>query len=252
MILVVTPMMMLLCCVFVIMLSKNDGSKTTVGGGNGGRDTIYQGTQGQYWKQGVTRSVRTLWETPFVRFQIHSIQLEDNNNNGIIIDDWLWFDECDNVNVLVQSGDDEFLVLEQTKYAIESGTTYAVLGGMIEADRDGNDPLTAAQRELREELHMEATRWTFLGRFVAAANRGGGHTYVYMAQDAHPIGGGEDSPRPNDEPGIAEGELERQHLLRLSRAELLEALMNGKFQEIKWTATVALALLKDASPAKGL
>lgn len=121
-------------------------------------------------------AVRTLWETPFARFQIHSVQLEEGHQ---IIDDWLWFDECDNVNVLVQSGkeEDEFFVLEQTKYAID-GTTYAVLGGMIEVERDGNDPLTAAKRELREELDMEAGQWTFLGRFVAAANRGGGDTHT--------------------------------------------------------------------------
>ena len=209
----------------------------------------YQGNGQQYWKKGVTLSVRTLWETPFARFQIHSVQLEGSGSR--IIDDWLWFDECDNVNILVQSaGKDEFLVLEQTKYAIE-GKTYAVIGGLIEAERDQNDSLTAAKRELMEELHMEARRWTFLGSFVAAANRGGGKTYVYLAQDATPLPvvaspGSAGSRRPDEPEGIAEGELERQNVLRLSRAELLEALMNGKFQEIKWTATVALALLKEA------
>ena len=222
------------------------GGVATAAGSGGGGTMSYQGNGQQYWKQGVTLSVRTLWETPFARFQIHSVQLDEGSGGSSrIIDDWLWFDECDNVNILVQSaGKDEFLVLEQTKYAIE-GKTYAVIGGLIEAERDQNDSLTAAKRELMEELHMEAGRWTFLGSFVAAANRGGGKTFVYLAQDATPLTNG----RPDEPEGIAEGELERQNLLRLSRAELLEALLNGKFQEIKWTATVALALLKEASVA---
>jgi 8-oxo-dGTP pyrophosphatase MutT (NUDIX family) len=211
----------------------------------------------QYWKPGVTQAVRTILETPFARFQVHSIQLGDDNRK--IIDDWLWFDESDHVNVLVQSrGETEdeeegtFIVLEQTKYAIE-GSTYAVVGGMIEMDRDHNDPLAAAQREVLEELNMEATTWKKLGTFVVSANRGGGTTHVFWAQDAQPRR--MDNQKPSNihiqksggggggEGRIADGELERQSVVRLSRKELLDALLNGKFKEIKWTATVALALL---------
>jgi len=254
--------------------NNNNNKKTT---------TVFRG-QDQYWKPGVTQAVRTLWETPFARFQIHTIQLggSDSNDNGttttkttttstststtsltskstttstssVIIDDWLWFDECDNVNVLVQSGD-MFYIFEQTKYAIQ-GTTYAVLGGLIERDQDQNHPLLAAQRELKEELNMVATQWKSLGQYVAAANRGGGTTYVFWAQDARPIPiatTATDTTMTTTTTGIAYGELERQDVLRLSRKELFDALMDGKFREIKWTATVALALLQDASERQEL
>lgn len=56
----------------------------------------------QYWKQGVTQNVRTLYETAFARFQIHTVLLEDGKT---IIDDWLFCDEADHINVLVEQGD---------------------------------------------------------------------------------------------------------------------------------------------------
>ena len=180
----------------------------------------------QYWKDGVTLSSRTLYETPFSRFQLHSVKIESN-----IINDWLWYDESDNVNVLVQQGD-HFLIMSQTKYAIP-GPSLAVVGGLIEP---GETPLQAAQREVREELGYQASNWKSLGQFVAAANRGGGTTHIFWAMDAKPL-------RQSHDGEIALGELEKQHLIRFTKSELLEALLQGKFREIKWTATVALALL---------
>lgn len=43
---------------------------------------------------------------------------------------------------------------------------------------------------------------------------------------------------------FATGESEKQKRMELSREELLEGLLAGKFQEVKWTATIAVALLK--------
>lgn len=201
--------------------------------------SVYRGHQ--YWKPGVTQSVRTILETPFARFQVHEIQW-----NNVIIKDWLWFDEPDNVNVLVQCGPDEFWILEQTKYGIIETTTYAVIGGLME-DMDNGDPLKTAQRELKEELQLQSSQWKKLGHFVAAANRGGGTTHVFWAQGAVPIN--DDSNKATlllrDKSSVAEGELERQDIIRLSRSQLLEALLSGKFREMKWTATVALALLQE-------
>ncbi len=183
----------------------------------------FQGTQ--YWKDGVTQTVKTLYETPYARFQLHQVKIGSN-----VINDWLWYDESENINVLVQQ-QDEFIVMQQTKYAIQ-GRTLAVLGGLIEL---GETPLQAAQRELREEFGLQSSDWKSLGQFVAAANRGGGTTHVFWAKNAQLV---------ESRQGIAEGELERQEIVRLSKIELLQALLQGQFREIKWTATVALALLQ--------
>jgi 8-oxo-dGTP pyrophosphatase MutT (NUDIX family) len=194
------------------------------------KDQRYRGTQ--YWKEGVTQGVETIYETPFARFQIHKVLIGSK-----LINDWMWFDESDNINVLIETKDGTFIVLQQTKYAIE-GSTYAVVGGLIEA---GEFPVDAAKRELQEELGMVAEEWMDLGAYRAAANRGGGMTYTFLARKAAPYSG---SKKSHGNAGIADGELERQDIVRLTRSQLIESVLAGKFKEIKWTATVALALLR--------
>lgn len=196
------------------------------------QNSKFQGPQ--YWKEGFTQKATTLYESKFSRFQLHQVQLEDGKT---VIDDWMWYDEGDNINVLVENAIGDYLIFQQTKYGLE-GTSYAVVGGLIEP---GEKPLHAAQRELKEELGMESLQWKKLGSFRAAANRGGGTTFTFLAKKAHPIDGLE----IRSEALLAEGEEEKQQLKELSRKELMTALMEGKFQEIKWTATVALALLSE-------
>jgi ADP-ribose pyrophosphatase len=188
--------------------------------------SLYQGSQ--YWKTGVTLKVKTLYETPFSRFQLHTVKMGNS-----VIDDWLWFDESDNINVLVQEENGKYVVLKQTKYAI-NGETLAVVGGLIEK---GETPLEAAKRELREELGMEAENWQDMGSYRAAANRGGGMTYTFWAQKAKPIS------QEETKQIRGQADLERQDLVRYTEKELVDLLLRGKFGEIKWTATVALALL---------
>lgn len=81
--------------------------------------------------------------------------------------------------------------------------------------------------------------WVFLGRYRTAANRGGGFLYSYLLKNAVPLlpGGG-----TIDYVG-ATGDDESQTILYLTEAEVMEALSYGKFQEVKWTASFALAML---------
>jgi ADP-ribose pyrophosphatase len=126
-------------------------------------------------------------------------------------------------------------VFRQTKYAMV-GETLAIVGGFVDP---GEEPLQSAKRELNEELGMVASSWESLGAFRVAANRGGGYTHTFFARNAKA-----NSEIRKDQTGIAQGESERQDIVELSREQLLEALLDGKFEEIKWTATIALALLK--------
>ena len=132
----------------------------------------FQGAQ--YWKPGFTQNVDTLYETSFARFQLHHVLLED----GTTVKDWMWYDEADNVNVLVETQQSTFLIFKQTKYGIPEASSLAVVGGLIEP---GEDPLKAAQRELQEELGMTSSDWKTLGNFRAAANRGG-TTFVFWVR----------------------------------------------------------------------
>ena len=128
--------------------------------------------------------------------------------------------------------------------------TYAIVGGLIEANES---PVDAAQRELREELNMISDDWIGLGSYRPAANRGGGITYTYLARGCRPTHS--DVGNMNNDKAFASsphqlrklpaiGELERQDIIQLTKDELLQNLLDGRFQEIKWTATIALALLR--------
>lgn len=86
--------------------------------------------------------------------------------------------------------------------------------------------------------HDEASSWIFLGKYRAMANRGGGFVYSYLLKDSVPLvdGGGTSG-------FVNSGDAEVQDLHLLSLSEVKDAVMQGRFQEVKWAATVALGLL---------
>ena len=159
----------------------------------------------------------------FLAVEQHVIELPD----GRVIDDWSWVITPDFVLVVAITPDQKFLCFRQTKYAVE-GLTLAPVGGMIEA---GEDPLVAARRELLEETGYQAEDWVFLGKFARMANRGGGTGYLYLALGAQFVC----EPHSDD--------LEQQELLFLEMEEVEQAIAEGGFKVMSWTACVALALL---------
>jgi len=188
-------------------------------------------------------------------------------------------EERDHVNVAVYTKEGKFLLFQQRKYAIP-GETLSPVGGFID---DGETPFDAARREVVEELGVGSKhtakllkkspnkgikdkdgalgipvgkivldeygladgktpknepQWVFLGRYRPAANRGGGFLYSYLLMDAVPVveSGGTALYLGN-------GDAEEQKLLSLTKEEVATALLNGEFQEVKWTATLSLSLL---------
>jgi ADP-ribose pyrophosphatase len=170
------------------------------------------------------RGKRTLLhQPPWLTVESHEIELP----NGTVIPDWAWVITPDFVNILVQRDDGCFLVFEQTKYAID-GITLAPVGGYIETNED---PLAAAQRELREEMGYEANAWHYFGKFAVDGNRGAGHGHFFLATGAHKVS------EPNRD------DLEEMRVLTLRVDELRAAALAGRFALAPWAACVALALL---------
>ncbi len=91
----------------------------------------------------------------FLLVEEHEIELPD----GRRIPDWTWIVTPDFVNVIPITDEGDVLCFRQTKYAVE-GVSLAPVGGFIDP---GEDPLTAAKRELLEETGYEAEDWTSLG-----------------------------------------------------------------------------------------
>ena len=171
-----------------------------------------------------TRSRRTLLDrSPWLSVESHVVELPD----GSVIEDWPWLVGREFVNVAAVTGDGTFLVFRQVKYAID-GTSLAPVGGYLE---DGEDPGTAARRELLEETGYEAEEWTSLGRYVVDGNRGAGVGHLYLACGARKVA----EPDADD--------LEEQELLILGRREVEEALLAGEFKVMSWATAVALALV---------
>lgn len=173
------------------------------------------------WK---TLSRQTLLNhSAFLVVENHTVQLPA----GQIISDWPWLITPDFINVVVITEDDQFLCFRQTKYAVQ-GTSLALVGGYID---EGESPLAAAKRELREETGYEAAEWISLGHYSVDGNRGAGVAHLFLALGASRAG----EPDADD--------LEEQQLLHLSRADVEAALAAGEFKVLPWMAAVALALL---------
>jgi ADP-ribose pyrophosphatase len=158
----------------------------------------------------------------FLRVETHTVELPD----GRLFHSWPWVITPDYVNILAVTEDGKFLCFRQTKYAVE-GTSLAPVGGYLEA---GEDPLTAARRELLEETGYQAAEWVDLGHYPVDGNRGVGTAHLFLARGARRVA------------QASADDLEEQQLLCLSRSELEAALYAGKFKLLPWAAAVALAL----------
>jgi ADP-ribose diphosphatase len=174
----------------------------------------------QPWKTVARRTI--LDYSKFLSIEVHTIQLPD----GRIIEDWPWVVTPDYINVVAVTEEGKFLFFRQTKYSI-SGITLATVGGYLEP---GEDPLAAAQRELREETGYAAPNWQAIGQFPVDGNRGAGTAYFYIAQGAQRV------------TKINADDLEEQELLLLTRDEVEAALDAGEFKLLPWATIVALAL----------
>src|SRR5512132_1618558 len=127
-----------------------------------------------------TRSRRTIVDlSPWLSVESRVVELPD----GRVIEDWPWVESREFANVVAVTEDGLFLVFRQTKYAVE-GTTLGPVGGYLDP---GEDPLTAAARELLEETGYEAPEWTSLGRYVVDGNRGCGVGHFYLARGARKV-----------------------------------------------------------------
>lgn len=171
-----------------------------------------------------TLSRRVILEhSKYLTVEDRTVQLPD----GRVIEHWPWIITPDFVNVLAYTAEKRFLCFRQEKYAID-GLSLAPVGGYIEP---GEEPLLAAQRELREEMGCVAREWVHLGSYKAGANRGIAMGHLYLALGAQKV----TEPSSDD--------LEPQELVSLTPREAEDALLAGEFKLVPWSANVALALL---------
>jgi ADP-ribose pyrophosphatase len=174
-------------------------------------------------KPGKTLHKRTIYDqAPWLVVELHGVELPD----GRVIPDWPWIKTPDYVNVVAITAEGTFLCFRQVKYGV-AGDTLALIGGYL---NPGEEPLAAAQRELREETGYAAPEWSDLGHYLVDPNRGVATGHLFLARRARRVA----QPIADD--------LEEQHLIYLTRQELERALADGEFKVLAWAAAVAFAL----------
>lgn len=240
----------LITAAFLLLLSRNQNSYTTLFRSSNDQTCIisygkYHGTE--YINPGITIGTpKCLLESKFIKIQQHHVQFPSTNN---IINDWIWIDYHERINVLVEAPNaqkpNHFIIFQQTKYALENHTSYAIIGGIVEPN-EINEPMKSAQREVQEELSIYCNQYKLLGRYRTDVNRGMGWTNTYHATNCSYINNNNTltSIEDNNNNVVGGADVEKQDIIILSLSDIIDAVLHGKFLEIQWTATISLALLQ--------
>lgn len=104
--------------------------------------------------------------------------------NGLIIPDYLRARARDYAMVVAVLADGAIPLVRQYKHGV-GRSLYDLPAGYL----DGlEEPLTGAQRELREETGLVAADWRLLGQLVIDTNRGNDRAHIFLARNARPGG----------------------------------------------------------------
>jgi ADP-ribose pyrophosphatase YjhB (NUDIX family) len=134
----------------------------------------------------------------------------------------------DFVNALAISDNGEAMIFEQGKHG-DRMISWHVVGGLVE---NGEDPMTAVKRSLRETAGYGSDEWLYLGSYMMAeADQQLGVGHFFCARGAQPVG----KPSKN-----AQDDLE---LRWVSQRDLRYALLDGRVSVLSYAITISMALL---------
>ncbi len=102
--------------------------------------------------------------------------------DGSLHDFWV-IDAPDWVNIVALTADDQLVLVEQWRHGSQS-VTVEVPGGMLDP---GEDALTAAKRELREETGYAAEDWQWLGEVLPNPAIQSNRCATYLARNCRRV-----------------------------------------------------------------
>ncbi len=134
-------------------------------------------------------------------------------------------DHADAVTIVPIDGKGNVVLVRQYRHPLGMTLLELPAGGI----EDGEEPLEAAQRELREETGMAAGRLVALGGFYSAPGFLTEYLHLFLATDLT------ESPLAPDPDEFVE-------VVRIPKAELQAMISRGEVQDSKTIAGVAMAL----------
>ena len=131
------------------------------------------------------------------------------------------------VGILVLDEEDRVLVLDQYRHPVGKRLIELPAGIL---DIEGEAPLDAARRELREEADLEATQWKSLLRMYATPGCSTEHWEVFLAEGL--------SPTPEEQRIEREGEEAHMRQLWVPLADLIVAALDGRIGDSMTVSSV--------------
>lgn len=169
---------------------------------------------------------------PWYSIEEQRIQLPD----GRVVEDFPRIELRDYAIVVALTPAGEVLTHRMYKHGT-GRMTLDLVAGLIE---DGEQPLPAAKRELREETGYESDRWSTLGSYVVNSNYGCGRMHAFVARDVRRV----------TEPDS--GDLEEMELILRPLDIAIDDLRAGRFELLSAAAALGLAyihLMQEKGPS---
>ena len=150
--------------------------------------------------------------------------------DGREIDGFLWVRTRDFAAIVAITPRREVVFLRSYKHGTRV-VSLAVPAGYLE---DGEEPLAAAKRELREETGYESNDWNSLGQFVVDGNYGICTEHVFVARDVRLA-----APPTS-------GDLEEMEIVLTPMDDVVGLLRGGEIVQLSSAAALGLAFLEGA------
>ena len=124
------------------------------------------------------KSSRVLQENPWVTLELHDI-VHPNGTPGehVLV-------RVPSASAAVVIDGDDVLFTSQPRFAVDAIVLEIPKGGA----EPGEGPLSCAKRETREELGVEAERWTALGFVYEIPSITEGRVHLFLARDCRFVG----------------------------------------------------------------